>query len=169
MVITGTTLVSLVILVVALVLMPGAQAWWLRLIWFFLSLGAAITLMLGFGISAGPAALMSAAIFGIMAIASLRRVKGGKGVSTFIGGLIAACWPAALAFALVWLLIAAVTRYSSAAALAASVVAPLIAIRFGGERVALTFAILAALIWMKHVANIRRLARGTEPRIGAKA
>ena len=100
MVITGTTLVSLVILVVALVLMPGAQAWWLRLIWFFLSLGAAITLMLGFGISAGPAALMSAAIFGIMAIASLRRLKGGKGVSigNLVCGVIFAVMTAALLF-----------------------------------------------------------------------
>ena len=95
--------------------------------------------------------------------------KGGKGVATFIGGLIAACWPAALAFAAVWLAVAVTTRYSSASALAASVAAPLAALALGNRQVALTFAILAALIWMKHVANIRRLASGTEPRIGAKA
>ena len=95
--------------------------------------------------------------------------KGGKGVATFIGGLVAACWPAALAFAAVWLAVAVTTRYSSASALAASLAAPLAALALGNRQVALTFAILAALIWMKHVANIRRLASGTEPRIGAKA
>ena len=94
--------------------------------------------------------------------------KGGKGVATFIGGLIAASWPAALAFALVWLGVAAATRFSSASALAASVVAPLTALALGESHVALTFGILAALLWIKHAANIRRLASGTEPRIGAK-
>ena len=95
--------------------------------------------------------------------------KGGKGVSTFIGGLIAASWPAALAFALVWLGVAAATRFSSASALAASVVAPLTALALGESHVALTFGILAALLCIKHAANIRRLTSGTEPRIGAKA
>ena len=95
--------------------------------------------------------------------------KGGKGVATFIGGLIAAFWPAALVFAAVWLGVAATTRYSSASALAASVAAPLTALALGDQKVALTFGILAALVWMKHAANIRRLASGTEPRIGAKA
>jgi glycerol-3-phosphate acyltransferase PlsY len=97
------------------------------------------------------------------------KFKGGKGVATFIGGLIAASWPAALAFALVWLLVAAVTRYSSAAALVACVAAPVAAYALGDGRTALVFALLAALVWMKHSANILRLARGTEPRIGAKA
>jgi glycerol-3-phosphate acyltransferase PlsY len=97
------------------------------------------------------------------------RFKGGKGVATFVGGLIAASWPAALTFAIVWLGVAATTRYSSAAALAASLAAPLAAFALGDRNVALVFAILAALIWMKHSPNIQRLARGTEPRIGAKA
>jgi len=95
--------------------------------------------------------------------------KGGKGVATFIGGLIAASWPAALTFAVVWLGVAATTRYSSASALAASVAAPLAALALGEKQVAFTFGILAALVWIKHAANIRRLASGTEPRIGAKA
>jgi glycerol-3-phosphate acyltransferase PlsY len=97
------------------------------------------------------------------------KFKGGKGVATFIGGLLAASWPAALVFAAVWLGVAATTRYSSASALAASVAAPLAAWALGERQAALTFAILAALVWMKHAANIRRLASGTEPRIGAKA
>jgi len=97
------------------------------------------------------------------------KFKGGKGVATFIGGLIAASWPAALTFAVVWLGVAATTRYSSAAALAACVAAPLAALALGDGEVALVFGLLAALVWMKHAANIQRLARGTESRIGAKA
>jgi glycerol-3-phosphate acyltransferase PlsY len=95
--------------------------------------------------------------------------KGGKGVATFLGGLIAACWPAALAFALVWLGVAATTRYSSASALAATVAAPIVAFALGAQETGFVFAVLAALVWIKHSANIRRLLSGAEPRIGAKA
>ena len=97
------------------------------------------------------------------------RFKGGKGVATFLGGLIGACWPAALAFALVWLGVAATTRYSSASALAGTVAAPLVAFAVGAPEAGLVFAVLAALVWVKHSANIRRLLSGAEPRIGAKA
>jgi len=97
------------------------------------------------------------------------RFRGGKGVATFIGGLIGACWPAALAFAVVWLAVAASTRYSSAAALAASVAAPLVALAIGASAVAAAFGALALLLWMKHSANIGRLLMGTETKIGRKA
>lgn len=95
--------------------------------------------------------------------------RGGKGVATFLGGLLAACWPAALAFALVWLGVAATTRYSSASALAATVAAPVVAFALGAHQTGFVFAILAALVWIKHSTNIRRLLSGAEPRIGAKA
>jgi glycerol-3-phosphate acyltransferase PlsY len=97
------------------------------------------------------------------------RFKGGKGVATFLGGLIAANIWAALVFALVWLLVAVTTRYSSASALLASVAAPAAAFALQDYQAGLVFAMLAALVWFKHAANIRRLFRGTEPRIGAKA
>ena len=97
------------------------------------------------------------------------RFRGGKGVATFIGGLIGACWPAALAFAVVWLAVAAATRYSSAAALAGSVAAPLAALAVGESAVASAFGVLALLLWMKHSANIGRLLAGTETKIGRKA
>jgi glycerol-3-phosphate acyltransferase PlsY len=96
------------------------------------------------------------------------KFKGGKGVATFIGGLIAACWPAALVFALVWLAVAAITRYSSLAALIASVASPIAAFWLGYGGVGFVFAILAVLVWMKHEANIRRLLAGSESRIGSK-
>jgi glycerol-3-phosphate acyltransferase PlsY len=143
---------------------------------------AALTLLLD-AAKAGAAYVVAALIFhesaaGLAAAAGAvlghlypvwLRFKGGKGVATFIGGLIAASWPAALAFAFVWLLVAAVTRYSSASALLASVAAPAAAFALGDRATGLVFALLAALVWIKHSANIRRLLRGTEPRIGAKA
>jgi len=95
--------------------------------------------------------------------------RGGKGVATFLGGLIGAAWPAALGFVIVWLGVAALTRYSSAAALAACVVAPLVALALGDVPVAAVFGALAVLVWIKHAANIARLMNGTEPRIGSKA
>ncbi len=94
--------------------------------------------------------------------------RGGKGVATFLGGLLGASLPAAAAFALVWLAVAAATRYSSAAALAASVAAPLTALAVGATPVAILFALLAALLWIRHSANIARLLAGTETKIGKK-
>jgi len=97
------------------------------------------------------------------------RFRGGKGVATFLGGLIGVCWPAAIVFALVWLATAAVTRYSSAAALAASVAAPLTALAMGEKLTAYVFAVLAAILWIRHSANIARLLAGSETKIGRKA
>ena len=85
------------------------------------------------------------------------RFRGGKGVATFLGGLIGAFWPGAIVFALVWLATAASTRYSSAAALAASLAAPLAALALGANGVAAVFGALALLLWIKHSANIGRL------------
>jgi acyl phosphate:glycerol-3-phosphate acyltransferase len=97
------------------------------------------------------------------------KFKGGKGVATFLGGLIGAAWPAAIVFAFVWLVVAAATRYSSLAALLASVAAPVSAVWLADGRVAFLFGLLAALLWMRHSENIQRLMSGKESRIGAKA
>ena len=94
--------------------------------------------------------------------------KGGKGVATFLGCLIGLAWPAALAFAIVWLAVAYLTRYSSAAALSASVVSPIVLALMGRHEAAILFAILAAILWAKHHANIARLLAGTESKIGKK-
>ena len=96
------------------------------------------------------------------------KFRGGKGVATYLGGLIGLAWPAAIVFALVWLGVAALTRYSSAAALAATIASP-IAMAAGGESgAALVFAALSALIWFKHSANIVRLLNRSESKIGQK-
>jgi glycerol-3-phosphate acyltransferase PlsY len=94
------------------------------------------------------------------------KFRGGKGVATFLGGLIGLAWPAAIAFAVVWLAVAWFTRYSSAAALTATVVSPIVAFAIGMHDVAYVFALLAVLVWVKHSANIRRLLAGTESKIG---
>jgi acyl phosphate:glycerol-3-phosphate acyltransferase len=95
--------------------------------------------------------------------------RGGKGVATFLGCLIGVAWPAALAFAAVWLGMAWLTRYSSAAALAASATAPLVLFALGDFSAGLLFAWLAALVWVKHSPNIKRLLAGSEGKIGQRA
>ncbi len=94
--------------------------------------------------------------------------KGGKGVATLIGLLIAFSPAALLAFAVVWLGLAFAFKYSSLSALAASAVTPLVLWALGQPAVALLFVVLGLLLWWKHTPNIQRLAAGTEGRIGQK-
>jgi glycerol-3-phosphate acyltransferase PlsY len=92
--------------------------------------------------------------------------KGGKGVATYLGILIALAWPVALAFCLIWAATAALTRYSSLSALVASVAMPLALWFTDRGREALLFLILTALLWFMHRANIARLIQGTESKVG---
>jgi len=97
------------------------------------------------------------------------KFKGGKGVATFLGCLIALAWPAAIAFALVWLGAVALTRHSSVGALTASAATPVVLALLGARSAALLYTGLAILLWIKHAANIRRLLAGTESKVGAKS
>src|SRR6187402_372777 len=97
------------------------------------------------------------------------KFKGGKGVATFIGLLIGLHWPAALLFCIVWLVVAAVTRYSSLAALVASALTPFALWYFALPGVAALLLLLTVLLWFMHRANIARLLNGSEGKIGAKA
>jgi glycerol-3-phosphate acyltransferase PlsY len=106
--------------------------------------------------------------------------RGGKGVATALGLLLAAAWPIGALACATWLLIAAIFRFSSLAALAAVALAPLYA--WLGDRLlvpqwgsAIVYAevaklavLIAVLVWIRHVGNIQRLLAGTEPRIGQK-
>lgn len=94
--------------------------------------------------------------------------RGGKGVATFLGILIGISWPIAVVFAAIWLAVAAITRYSSLAALIASLATPLVMLALGDWRRAALFGLLTVLIWYKHSANISRLLAGKESRIGQK-
>ena len=95
--------------------------------------------------------------------------KGGKGVATYIGLLIGLAWPAAIAFCLVWLAIAALSRTSSLAGLLASAAMPPVLWLLGDQRTAMLFLGLTVVVWIKHSANIARLLAGTEPKIGRSA
>jgi glycerol-3-phosphate acyltransferase PlsY len=92
--------------------------------------------------------------------------RGGKGAATYIGVLLGLYWPAALVFCAVWLLVAAATRYSSLAALAASVASVGTLAVTGEWRLAALFLLLTILLYIRHASNIERLARGEEARIG---
>ena len=94
--------------------------------------------------------------------------KGGKGVATFLGILIGIAWPVALAFGAIWLGVAALTRYSSLAALIATVGVTIIMFLAYPIAAALTVMALTIICWAKHHANIARLIKGSESRIGAK-
>ena len=94
--------------------------------------------------------------------------RGGKGVAVFIGVLLAFSPPALAAFAVIWLGLAFALKYSSLAALAASAATPLVLWALGAPTQAWLFLVLGLLLWWKHVPNIRRLAAGTEGRIGQK-
>jgi acyl phosphate:glycerol-3-phosphate acyltransferase len=96
------------------------------------------------------------------------KLKGGKGVATYIGVLIALSWPIAIAFCVIWLLIAALTRYSSLSALVASVATPVLLWLSGNSPNAVLFVLLTILLWLRHHDNIARLMNGTEGRIGRK-
>jgi glycerol-3-phosphate acyltransferase PlsY len=92
--------------------------------------------------------------------------RGGKGVATYLGVMLGLYWPAAAAFAATWLIVAFATRYSSLAALLASGVGLAMLGMTGQWRLAALFLVLTVLLYSRHAANIRRLARGEEARIG---
>ena len=93
--------------------------------------------------------------------------KGGKGVATYIGLLLGlALWLALVAFCLIWIAIAAGSRYSSLAALIASAATPVVLWWNGNVPEAKLFLLLSAMVWLMHRANVARLISGSETRIG---
>ncbi|MCB1490965.1 MAG: glycerol-3-phosphate 1-O-acyltransferase PlsY [Rhodobiaceae bacterium] len=97
------------------------------------------------------------------------KFRGGKGVATYLGVLLAAFWPVALIFAAIWIGMAAIFRYSSLSALTASVATPVLLIAFDEWQLAQLFAVMTLLLWIKHRQNIARLVTGKESKIGGKA
>jgi acyl phosphate:glycerol-3-phosphate acyltransferase len=94
--------------------------------------------------------------------------RGGKGVATYLGVLLGLWWPGALVFAVIWLVTAYATRYSSLSALIAALATP-VALVIGGLRAeAVLFSLLTVLIFIKHRENIQRLLTGAEGKIGQK-
>lgn len=94
--------------------------------------------------------------------------KGGKGVATFLGLMLALAWPVGIACCLTWLAAAVLSRISSMGALAAALTAPLWALLLGHTSLVVLPAVLAAIVFWRHSANIARIRAGTEPKIGRK-
>ena len=91
--------------------------------------------------------------------------KGGKGVATTVGTLLALAWPVGLMACAIWLAVAVIFRLSSAAALTAMAAAPFASWYLDGPRLAVVALLMAAMVWVKHADNITRLLHGDEPRI----
>lgn len=94
--------------------------------------------------------------------------RGGKGVATFLGTILALAWPVGLAACATWLVTAAISRISSLSALVAAAASVPLAWALGRPQVMLICAVMAVMVFWRHRANIARLAAGTEPRIGRK-
>jgi glycerol-3-phosphate acyltransferase PlsY len=94
--------------------------------------------------------------------------RGGKGVATAYGVLIAAAWPVGLCAGAVWIVTAAVGRISSLAALVSFALAPVLAALLADATIVKLTLVLAVLVFIRHHTNIRRLIAGIEPRIGQK-
>lgn len=92
--------------------------------------------------------------------------RGGKGVATYLGVLLGIHWPAALIFCGLWLVVAALTRYSSLAALSAGAAVPAALAIFGQWQAMQLFIVLTVLVFLRHWSNITRLVAGEEAKIG---
>ena len=95
--------------------------------------------------------------------------KGGKGVATFLGTVLALDWRLGLIACGLWLLTAAAGRISSLSALVAAALTPALAWWIDGPRMAVVTGFMAVLIFIRHRTNIARIRTGTEPRIGKKS
>lgn len=96
------------------------------------------------------------------------KFRGGKGVATTLGVILALTWPVGLATCLTWFASATFFRMSSLAALIAMACAPVYALYFGYEPMFHLLLTLTILVYIRHQANIRRIFANTEPKIGEK-
>jgi glycerol-3-phosphate acyltransferase PlsY len=96
------------------------------------------------------------------------KFKGGKGVATTLGTLIAANWMVGIGACVVWLAVAVLFRYSSLSGLIAVAASPVLALWLGTVPQAWLAAFAAVLVWLRHHENIHRLLKGEEPKIGKK-
>jgi acyl phosphate:glycerol-3-phosphate acyltransferase len=142
---------------------------------------AAATLLLD-AAKGGAAVLLAGALLGrdAAALAAIAAVlghcfpvwlsfKGGKGVATGLGAIAALDWRIGVLACLVWLAVAAISRISSAGALAAFLATPVAAALLPGSPSWVAPLAIAAIVWVRHRGNIERLLAGTEPRIGRRA
>ena len=128
---------------------------------------AAVLLAAEYGIDASVCAALGA-ILGHMFPVWLK-FRGGKGVATYLGTLAGLFWPSALIFAGIWFAVAAITRFSSLAAIIAAIAIPVSLHLFEAWQLRELYFLLSLVLIAAHHTNIRRLASGTESRIGGDA
>jgi glycerol-3-phosphate acyltransferase PlsY len=126
---------------------------------------AIVLAQLLFGIETGIAAAAGALVGHLYSV--WLGFRGGKGVATLLGILIALLWPAALVYAAVWIVLLATLRISSLAGMTAAVTAPVVAFALRSPYVPMLLGFALLVLW-KHRENILRLSKGAEPRIGSK-
>lgn len=127
----------------------------------------AIAVLIAYALSWPPEVAGAAAFLGHCFPVWLK-FKGGKGVATFLGTLLALWFPAGAFACALWLACAFLFRFSSLAALIAAAASPLVLFAMGKPSYAIAALFMTALIFIRHRANIERLMKGEEPRIGAK-
>ncbi len=131
--------------------------------------GAAAVLAARYLWGEGPAMMAGVAAFLGHVFPVWLSFKGGKGVATYIGVMLALNWIVGLIFCATWLLIAFAQRYSSLAALTAAATAPIFAyVVTGSLELPAAAVVLSVVLVMRHSTNIQRLIKGTEPRIGSE-
>ena len=118
----------------------------------------------------GPEAALAAAVAVVVGhmFPVWLRFRGGKGVATALGVLLALAWPVGLIAAALWLATAAISQYSSLAALVAAVAVPGLAWLFADPPRAMALSVIAILVVIRHRENVHRLLAGTEGRISLK-
>lgn len=131
-------------------------------------LKGAVAVLLAAGLLPGNQLLAGGAAFLGHCYPVWLKFRGGKGVATLMGVVVALHWPSGLVYAAVWLGLLAALRISSLAGMAAAVSAPMSAAWWGRIDLVLLFLALGLIVLWKHRANIDRLLSGTEPRIGSK-
>jgi len=134
------------------------------------ALKGTVPVIAAFSLAGLPAAIVAgvAAFLGHIFPVWLR-FKGGKGVATYIGVLLGLGWKLLLVFAVVWLLMAYLFRYSSLAALVASIAVPVYSAFTQDPRLTIALVAMSMIVFATHRGNISRLVRGDESRIGSKA
>jgi len=128
----------------------------------------AVAVLLAAAFLPGTAALAATAAFIGHCYPVWLKFRGGKGVATLMGVVLALYWPSGLVYAAVWLGLLATVRISSVSGMAAAVSAPVSAAFFGRLDMVLMLLALALIVLWKHRENIDRLLSGAEPRVGSK-
>ncbi len=128
----------------------------------------AIAVLIGWCL--GPAYAFGAALGSILGhnFPVWLKFKGGKGIATTLGVLLALNWPTGIAACLIWLLTALIFRISSLSALVSMALAPVAALVIGEPNQVYLIGLIALIAWARHHENIVRLIKGEEPKIGQK-